>query len=132
MTLSFLFQYVTAPNRRATAVAVQTLISHLFGDATSPYLIGLISDAIRGDSKASGDSFRALQYALFLPNAMLILGGVFYFTASNFVEKDREKNSILMHDLNPPTILDYDDLGNESHTRSTTGTSGIVPPAFVV
>lgn len=43
-----LFQYTVSVRRRAIASAVQTLISHLFGDASSPYVIGLISDTLRG------------------------------------------------------------------------------------
>lgn len=39
--------YVVVPTRRSTAEAVQILISHAFGDAGSPYLIGLVSDALR-------------------------------------------------------------------------------------
>ena len=44
----FLFQYVIVANRRATAAAFQVMICHLFGDATSPYIVGVISDAVRG------------------------------------------------------------------------------------
>lgn len=35
-------QYVVLPTRRSTAEAFQILISHAFGDAGSPYLIGLV------------------------------------------------------------------------------------------
>ena len=38
----FPFQYVVIPTRRSTAEAVQILISHAFGDASSPYLIGVV------------------------------------------------------------------------------------------
>ena len=38
-----IFQYVTMPNRRSTANSLQILIMHLFGDAGSPYLIGVVS-----------------------------------------------------------------------------------------
>jgi hypothetical protein len=37
------FQYVVVPTRRGTAEALQILISHLLGDAGSPYLIGVVS-----------------------------------------------------------------------------------------
>ena len=37
-----LFQYVVVPTRRGSAEAIQILISHLFGDAGSPYLIGIV------------------------------------------------------------------------------------------
>ena len=35
-------QYVVIPTRRSAAEAVQILISHLLGDAGSPYLIGQV------------------------------------------------------------------------------------------
>lgn len=35
------------PTRRSTAEAFQILISHAFGDAGSPYLVGVISEAIK-------------------------------------------------------------------------------------
>ncbi|EJW71205.1 hypothetical protein WUBG_17884, partial [Wuchereria bancrofti] len=34
---------VISLRQRSIATAIQTLISHLFGDASSPYMIGLIS-----------------------------------------------------------------------------------------
>lgn len=37
------FQYVVIPTRRSTAEAFQILISHMFGDAGSPYLVGIVS-----------------------------------------------------------------------------------------
>ncbi len=36
------FQYIVIPPRRATAGAFQSLVSHLLGDAMSPYLIGTV------------------------------------------------------------------------------------------
>ncbi|XP_037077335.1 protein spinster-like isoform X2 [Pollicipes pollicipes] len=39
--------YVVVPTRRSTAEAFQILASHLFGDAGSPYLIGIVSDALQ-------------------------------------------------------------------------------------
>ncbi|CAG0885459.1 unnamed protein product [Cyprideis torosa] len=39
--------YVVIPTRRSTAEAFQILISHMFGDAGSPYLIGIISDQLK-------------------------------------------------------------------------------------
>lgn len=39
--------YVVVPTRRSTAEAFQILISHAFGDACSPYLVGVISDALK-------------------------------------------------------------------------------------
>lgn len=39
--------YVVVPTCRSTAEAVQILFSHAFGDAGSPYLIGLVSDGLK-------------------------------------------------------------------------------------
>lgn len=36
------------PTRRSTAEAFQILISHAFGDAGSPYLVGVMSETIKG------------------------------------------------------------------------------------
>jgi hypothetical protein len=41
--LLFVLQYVVIPIRRSTAEAFQILISHAFGDAGSPYLVGVVS-----------------------------------------------------------------------------------------
>ncbi len=35
--------YVITPNRRSLAQSVQILISHLFGDASSPFIVGIVS-----------------------------------------------------------------------------------------
>lgn len=37
-----IFQYIVVPPRRSTAEAFQILISHMFGDAGSPYLVGVV------------------------------------------------------------------------------------------
>merc|ERR1711974_513405 len=39
--------YIVIPTRRSIASATQILISHAFGDAISPYLIGVVADWIR-------------------------------------------------------------------------------------
>lgn len=41
------------PTRRSTAEAFQILISHAFGDAGSPYLVGVISEAIKRAMRSS-------------------------------------------------------------------------------
>merc|ERR1719244_1079776 len=40
--------YIVSPTCRSTAEAIQILASHAFGDAGSPYLIGLVSDGLMG------------------------------------------------------------------------------------
>lgn len=43
----FLLQYTVIPTRRSAAESVQILMSHLLGDAGSPYLIGVVSTLTR-------------------------------------------------------------------------------------
>ncbi|CAI2348797.1 unnamed protein product [Caenorhabditis sp. 36 PRJEB53466] len=83
--------YVVVANRRATALAVQTLISHAFGDATSPYIVGVLSDWFRGDEISIAAHFFALQKALYFPSFMLVFAGAFFLAASFYVEKDRKE-----------------------------------------
>merc|ERR1719376_1057044 len=45
--------YIVSPTCRSTAEAIQILASHAFGDAGSPYLIGLVSDGLLDFLKAS-------------------------------------------------------------------------------
>ncbi|KAM8794711.1 LOW QUALITY PROTEIN: protein spinster homolog 1 [Eudromia elegans] len=52
---------VVVPTRRSTAEALQILVSHLLGDAGSPYVVGLVSDALRGPPPGMlGGAARAL------------------------------------------------------------------------
>jgi len=46
--------YIVSPTCRSSAEAIQILASHAFGDAGSPYLIGLVSDGLLDFLKASG------------------------------------------------------------------------------
>ena len=39
--------YIVIPPRRGIASATQILVSHMFGDAFSPYLIGALADAFK-------------------------------------------------------------------------------------
>ncbi|KAF5282489.1 hypothetical protein FQR65_LT14259 [Abscondita terminalis] len=108
--------YVVVPTRRSTAEGFQLLVSHALGDAGSPYIIGMVSDALRiffteksqitfvqsnGTSVAalqralSDDDqvveFRSLQYALFITCFVEILGGVFFLINALYIVKDRTK-----------------------------------------
>uniref|UniRef100_A0A915AS54 Uncharacterized protein n=2 Tax=Parascaris univalens TaxID=6257 RepID=A0A915AS54_PARUN len=100
-----MLMYIVVPNRRSTATAMQTLFSHLFGDASSPYLIGLISDSIRGDDFSTKSRFFALQSALFVPNFVLIGSGAFYLLASFCVVDDRAKATMEMRSPESTAIV---------------------------
>nr|CAD7587087.1 unnamed protein product [Timema genevievae] len=109
--------YVVVPPRRSTAQAFQILVSHAFGDAGSPYLVGVISESIKAhyaDSVVATSSlnstsviaaalnstvttssrnwdveFRSLQYALFMTCIVEVIGGAFFLAAAKYVVKDK-------------------------------------------
>lgn len=84
--------YVVIPTRRATASAIQIVLSHLLGDAGSPYIIGVISDqirAVRPDSYLS--EFRSLEYSLMICSFISVIGGAFFLATAVFIESDRKK-----------------------------------------
>ncbi|KAK7925647.1 hypothetical protein WMY93_007957 [Mugilogobius chulae] len=87
-----ILMFVVIPTRRATAVAFQGFTSHLLGDAGSPYLIGLISDALQ-ESYATSIlwKFLSLGYALMLCPFIIVLGGMFFLATALFFLDDREK-----------------------------------------
>ncbi|XP_077295827.1 lysolipid transporter protein spinster isoform X2 [Arctopsyche grandis] len=105
--------YVVIPTRRSTAEAFQILISHMFGDAGSPYLVGVISEALKMAAATlptthhiydpvknvtvipSGESdliqFKSLQYALFTTSFIEVLGGIFFLLTAIYVVNDKMK-----------------------------------------
>ncbi|XP_013164766.1 PREDICTED: protein spinster isoform X2 [Papilio xuthus] len=90
--------YIVIPPRRSTAEAFQILISHMLGDAGSPYLIGVISESLKR-SLGSGDmespsmsvQFRALQYALFVTCFVEVIGGAFFLMTTKYIVRDKQK-----------------------------------------
>lgn len=80
--------YVVVPTRRSTAEALQIVISHLLGDAGSPYLIGVVSDSLRKTDSFLWQ-FRSLQLSLLLCSFVAVVGGAFFLATALFIEKDR-------------------------------------------
>ncbi|KAK9888332.1 hypothetical protein WA026_000588 [Henosepilachna vigintioctopunctata] len=94
--------YVVLPTRRSSAEGFQLLFSHALGDAGSPYLIGVLSDAFKitlsssstnstTQVKSSYNDFKALQYALFSTCFVEILGGFFFLVTAFYVVEDKRK-----------------------------------------
>lgn len=83
--------YTVIPTRRSAAEAVQILVSHLLGDAGSPYLIGQISDILAKDYAGQGyaTQFVTLQKALYITTFICVLGGGFFLATALFIEKDK-------------------------------------------
>ncbi|XP_029996668.1 protein spinster homolog 1-like [Sphaeramia orbicularis] len=82
--------YVVVPTRRSTAEALQIVVSHLLGDAGSPYLIGVVSDALRRSDSFLWQ-FRSLQLSLLLCAFVSVVGGAFFLATALFIEKDRQR-----------------------------------------
>ncbi|XP_029802762.1 protein spinster homolog 1 isoform X2 [Suricata suricatta] len=92
--------YVVIPTRRSTAEAFQIVLSHLLGDAGSPYLIGLISDRLRRSWPPSFLSeFRALQFSLMLCAFIGALGGAAFLGTAVFIEGDRRRAQLHVQGL---------------------------------
>ena len=60
-------QYTVVPTRRSTAEALQILISHAFGDAGSPYLIGVVSDMLKKSFMADVDKICSAEIQSEIP-----------------------------------------------------------------
>eukprot|EP00794_Sanderia_malayensis_P013801 gene13801-15246_t len=85
-----LLLYVIVPNRRSTAEAAQILFLHLFGDAVSPFIVGAISDAIRGKDESNTAKQEALFYALLVMPFISVFGAVAYYVCAEYLIKDRQ------------------------------------------
>ncbi|KAI4902260.1 hypothetical protein NFI96_020304, partial [Prochilodus magdalenae] len=81
--------YVVVPTRRSTAEAFQIVLSHLLGDAGSPYLIGVLSDSLK-QADSYMWQFRSLQLSLLLCSFVAVGGGAFFLATALFIEKDRK------------------------------------------
>ncbi|XP_049873486.1 protein spinster isoform X3 [Pectinophora gossypiella] len=90
--------YVVIPPRRATAEAFQILISHMFGDAGSPYLVGVISEFLKrsmsdypAEAASHSVQFHSLQYALFVTCFIEVIGAIFFFLTAFYIVRDKMK-----------------------------------------
>ncbi|XP_031568969.1 protein spinster homolog 3-like [Actinia tenebrosa] len=83
--------YIIVSSRRSSAEAVQILVSHLFGDAGSPWLIGQISDAIRGNNSSVADRQTSMEYSLLITTFICVLGGLAFILCAFYLEKDHNE-----------------------------------------
>lgn len=75
----------TLPNKRAFATAIQILVSHLFGDAASPYIVGQIRDYL---NLSLHDEYQAFLYALLSTLIVLAFGAISFLYCSKFFVQD--------------------------------------------
>ncbi|CAK9812213.1 Protein spinster [Anthophora quadrimaculata] len=125
--------YVVIPTRRSTAEAFQILIAHAFGDAGSPYLIGLLSEGLKtilvpnlnvdnGINQMSHEindtfiEFRCLQYAMFLTMFVEVIGSLFFFFTALYIQKDKALVDLMIAGINnsDATYICNDEVENET------------------
>lgn len=89
--------YVITPARRATAEAIHLMMTHALGEAGAPYLVGVLADGLKPGIKKNHVEYCAetvdyfgMQNAMFLPFALLFLGGVLFLVATIWVVKDKQ------------------------------------------
>ncbi|OAF71934.1 hypothetical protein A3Q56_00291 [Intoshia linei] len=115
---------VIEPQRRSAAVSTQILISHAFGDAGSPYLVGLFSDLMKNSYsyKSPAIDFFSLQFSLYLTLLAASFGGVLYFCTTLFIDGE----TVNVEEVKP--ILNSDsDESQLSNTKSINETSSMLP-----
>lgn len=83
--------YTIYPTKRSIASAFNILICHLLGDAFSPYVIGLISDALKeGKPDTYYTKFSSLQAALYAGPFFAAISFACYMFASIYVVEDKK------------------------------------------
>lgn len=92
---------VIIPTRRSTAEAVQILIQHLLGDATSPFIVGAISDAVKKKHPEN-----PLLVALYITPFFSVLGGAAYLFCSQTLSADKKKEGVALAIAESSLVVD--------------------------
>lgn len=90
--------YVISPSRRGSASALHLMLTHALGEAGAPYMVGLLVDGLKEGVKeqhAEGTcrqviDYYSFQYAMYLPIALLFLGGLLFLLACRWVVRDKQ------------------------------------------
>jgi len=145
--------YTVIPTRRGTAEAIQILISHMIGDAGSPYLIGVISDGLKettfsedktcdanhasnsnaSDLCDSARDFYSMQYAFMLNIVMVVLGGICFLICAIYVVRDKERVERFVAESSDNYKHEKEDMINKSENNSIAWSSeDDVPPQIII
>ncbi|KJE96038.1 spinster like protein [Capsaspora owczarzaki ATCC 30864] len=81
---------VSPPQLRSSAEGFQNLVSHMFGDAFSPLLIGAISDVISDKYNYDNMSGTPLKYSLQMCSVCILIGAVTFWWSARTLQADRE------------------------------------------
>ncbi|XP_022085754.1 protein spinster homolog 1-like [Acanthaster planci] len=111
---------VLIPVRRSTGNGIQLLSGHLFGDALSPYIIGAVSDLIRGDGSTYLERYQGLAYSLYMAVFLSVIGGGFFLAASLYIERDRAHMQETLQACQETEAhqTDNDDIGQPVNARN--------------
>ncbi|KRY00529.1 Protein spinster -like protein 1 [Trichinella pseudospiralis] len=119
--LSDILLSVIVPHRRSTATACQILVSHLLGDASSPYIIGQLSDILRGTDQSDVVRFVSLKNALFMTTFTTVLGAFFFYGVAWYIEETcLQPVAITSSSSEFPSILNNDLPYNSSEEQLVT------------
>ncbi|GMR62884.1 hypothetical protein PMAYCL1PPCAC_33079, partial [Pristionchus mayeri] len=80
---------VIPPSRRATATSILYVIAYLIGDCPGPYIVGAISDALRGGSDDPRVRFYSLTHALFVTSSLFLPCSILFALVAYFLKKER-------------------------------------------
>ncbi|ETE64195.1 Protein spinster-like 3, partial [Ophiophagus hannah] len=85
--------YVVKPACQSTALSLQIFMSHLLGDAGSPYLIGIIANTIKVHQRDNPTlwDFQSLKYSFVVCIFVGVLGGGCFLQAAVHIEEDSKK-----------------------------------------
>ncbi|CAF1015428.1 unnamed protein product [Adineta steineri] len=97
---SDMLMYIVIPSRRATASAIQIFIMHLLGDASSPYIVGVIANYFQKGSEDNYVQWSSLRNALLLTPLVAIVGGICFLIAAIFIVQDRREAEIGIEYMN--------------------------------
>jgi len=150
--------YVVVPTRRGTAEAIQILFSHLFGDAGSPYLIGIVSDSLKQNTVVqdrfclpiyephfriadNGNKtvlcndvrdFYSMQYSLVVNILIVFLGAICFFISAIFIIKDKDRVERFVAEAADEYKAEKEDMILKSDSNSTWSSEDDVPPQIIV
>jgi MFS family permease len=85
---------VTHPSVRATAFAVNILVTHLFGDAVSPAIVGLIAGEDR------------LDRGFMVVSLLMLVGGAFWIWGTVYLKRDTDAAPMRLRKMEPVSLRD--------------------------
>nr|CAB3266535.1 protein spinster homolog 1 [Phallusia mammillata] len=116
--------YVTMPSRRSTANAVQILTMHLFGDAGSPSLLGVLSDSLISTMPDTYYSkYIALQRAMYVTLFSAAVSGAGFLVTALFIVQDKKKVDDCLAGKTSPTNSTVSDELTPLPTEPESGTN---------